>query len=298
MSHSHSHHHHHGHSHHAHPGDYGRAFALGILLNLAFVAVEAAFGFLANSMALLADAGHNLSDVLGLVAAWAGAVLSKRPPSRRFSYGLRGSSILAALANAVLLLVAVGFIVYHAAFRLIIPEVVAGPTIILVATIGVVVNGVTALMFMRGRSHDLNVRGAYLHMVADALVSVGVVVSGVAIIASGWHWIDPVVSLVIAGVILVSTWDLLRESLTLALHGVPAGIDPDEVQTFLAGRPGVAGVHHLHIWPTSTTETALTAHLVIPEGFPGDRFLADLRHECEHRFRITHATFQVELGRD
>ena len=295
--HSHS-HHHHGHSHHAHPGDFGRAFAIGILLNLAFVAVEAPFGFLANSMALLADAGHNLSDVLGLVAAWAGAVLSRRPPSRRFSYGLRGSSILAALANAVLLLVAVGFIVYHAAFRLIIPEVVAGPTIILVAAIGVVVNGLAALMFMRGRSHDLNVRGAYLHMVADALVSVGVVVSGVAIIASGWHWIDPVVSLVIAGVILVSTWDLLRESLTLALHGVPAGIDPDEVEGFLAGRPGVAGIHHLHIWPTSTTETALTAHLVMPEGFPGDRFLAELRHECEHRFRITHATFQVELGRD
>lgn len=296
MSHSHS--HHHGHSHHAHPADYGRAFAAGILLNLAFVAVEAAYGFIANSMALLADAGHNLSDVLGLVAAWAGAVLSKRPPSRRFSYGLRGSSILAALANAVLLLVAVGFILYHAAFRLIVPDVVAGATVIVVAAIGIVINGATALMFARGRRDDLNVRGAYLHMVADALVSAGVVVAGVAILATGWHWVDPVVSVVIAGVILVSTWDMLRESLTMALAGVPRGIDPEVVEGFLAERPGVRDVHHLHIWPMSTTETALTAHLVMPGGFPGDRFLAELRHEVEHRFRITHATFQVEIGQD
>lgn len=296
MSHSHS--HHHGHSHHAHPADFGRAFAIGILLNLAFVAVEAAYGFLANSMALLADAGHNLSDVLGLVAAWAGAVLSRRPPSRRFSYGLRGSSILAALANAVLLLVAVGFILYHAAFRLIVPDVVAGGTVTVVAAIGIVINGATALMFARGRTHDLNVRGAYLHMVADALVSAGVVVAGILILATGWHWVDPVVSVVIAGVILVSTWDMLRESLTMALAGVPRGIDPEVVEAFLAERPGVAGIHHLHIWPMSTTETALTAHLVMPGGFPGDRFLAELRHEVEHRFRITHATFQVELGRD
>ena len=301
MSHGHSHSHdghsHHGHSH-SHPSDFGRAFAIGILLNLAFVAVEAAYGFLANSMALLADAGHNLSDVLGLVAAWAAAVLSRRPPSRRFSYGLRGSSILAALANAVLLLVAVGFIVYHAAFRLIIPEMVAGRTVILVAAIGIAVNGATALMFARGRRSDLNVRGAYLHMVADALVSAGVVVSGIAILATGWHWVDPVVSMVIAGIILVSTWGMLRESLTMALHGVPAGIDPDEVERFLGEQPGVERVHHLHIWPTSTTETALTAHLVIPGGFPGDRFLAELRHDVEHRFRITHATFEVETGRD
>ena len=298
MSHSHSHSHAHGHAHHAQPGDYGRAFAVGILLNLAFVAVEAAYGFVANSISLLADAGHNLSDVLGLVAAWAGAVLSKRPPSRRFSYGLRGSSILAALANAVLLLVAVGFIVYHAAFRLIVPDIVAGRTVIVVAGIGIVINAATALMFARGRRDDLNVRGAYLHMVADALVSAGVVVSGVLILATDWHWVDPVVSLIVAAIILLSTWDMLRESLTMALHGVPAGIDPEEVEVFLAERPGVAGVHHLHIWPTSTTETALTAHLVIPGGFPGDRFLAELRHDVAHRFRITHATFQVEIGGD
>lgn len=298
MSHSHSHHHHHGHHHHAHPADFGRAFAIGILLNLGFVAVEAAYGFLANSMALLADAGHNLSDVLGLVAAWAGAVLSRRPPSRRFSYGLRGSSILAALANAVLLLVAVGFIVYHAAFRLIIPEVVAGPTVIAVAAIGIAVNGATALMFARGRRSDLNVRGAYLHMLADALVSAGVVVSGILILATGWHWVDPAVSLLIAGVILVSTWDMLRESLTLALAGVPRGIDPEAVERFLGERSGVERVRHLHIWPMSTTETALTAHLVMPAGFPGDRFLADCAHDIAHEFRITHATFQIETGRD
>jgi cobalt-zinc-cadmium efflux system protein len=301
LSHSHSHGpgHHHGHGHHhRHPADYGRAFAAGILLNLAFVAVEAAYGFTANSMALLADAGHNLSDVLGLVAAWAGAVLSRRPPSRRFSYGLRGSSILAALANAVLLLVAVGFIVYHAAFRLIIPDVVAGKTVVAVAAIGILINGATALMFARGRRTDLNVRGAYLHMVADAIVSAGVVVSGLAILATGWHWIDPVVSLLVAAVILISTVDMLRESLTLALAGVPAGIDPDEVERFLGQRPGVERVRHLHIWPMSTTETAMTAHLVMPGGFPGDRFLADCGDAVEHRFRITHATFQVETGQD
>lgn len=312
MSHSHSHHSHHGHSHghghshahghghsyHHHPGDFGRAFAVGILLNLAFVAVEATYGFISNSMALLADAGHNLSDVLGLVAAWAGAVLSRRPPSRRFSYGLRGSSILAALANAVLLLVAVGFIVYHAAFRLIIPDVVEGKTVILVAALGIAVNGATALMFARGRRTDLNVRGAYLHMVADALVSAGVVVSGILILATDWHWIDPVVSLIVAGIILLSTWDMLRESLTMALAGVPSGIDPEEVERFLGQQPGVERVRHLHIWPTSTTETALTAHLVMPGGFPGDRFLADCAHQVADRFRITHATFQVETGRD
>jgi cobalt-zinc-cadmium efflux system protein len=297
LHHGHDHGHRHGHGHsHAHPSDFGPAFAIGIALNLAFVAVEGAYGWWANSMALLADAGHNLSDVLALATAWGAAILSKRPPSRRFSYGLRASSILAALANAVVLLIAVFFIIYHAVFRLIIPDVVAGTTVMIVAGIGIVINGATAIMFARGRKSDLNVRGAYLHMVADALVSAAVVVAGFAIYLTGFWWIDPIASLVVAGLIFLASADLLRESLTMALAGVPRGIEPDEVEAHLLAMPGVERIHDLHIWPMSTTEYALTAHLVIPGGFPGDDFLARCANEIEHLFGIGHSTFQVEIG--
>lgn len=302
MAHGHAHGHHHhgpgGHHHHAHPSDFGWAFAAGIALNLAFVGVETVYGFWANSMALLADAGHNLSDVLGLAVAWVGAVLSKRPPSRRFSYGLRAASILAALANAIILLVAVSFIAYHAIVRLLIPDLVEGGTVMIVAAIGILVNGATALMFARGRKSDLNIRGAYLHMVADALVSAGVVVAGLAILLTGWLWVDPIASLVVAAIILIASVDMLREAVTLALAGVPRSIDPDAVETHLGALPGVARIHDLHIWPMSTTESALTAHLVMPGGFPGDAFLADCAHGIADRFGIGHSTFQIETGED
>jgi cobalt-zinc-cadmium efflux system protein len=301
LAHGHSHGgHHHGHGHgHAHkPADFGWAFAIGIALNLGFVAVEAGYGLLANSMALLADAGHNLSDVLGLATAWGAAILSKRPPTRRFSYGLRASSILAALANSLFLIVAVALIAYHAVIRLIIPDVVAGNTVIVVAAIGIVINGATALMFARGRKGDLNIRGAYLHMVADALVSAGVVVAGIGITTTGWVWIDPVASLIVAGLIFLAAADMLRDSVTMALAGVPPGIDPDKVEAHLLDLPGVARIHDLHIWPMSTTEFALTAHLVMPGGFPGDPFLADCAQGIGHHFGITHSTFQVEVGDD
>ena len=294
MAHPHAHGHRHGHPHP--PADFGRAFAIGILLNLGFVAVEAAYGFWANSMALLADAGHNLSDVLALAIAWTAAVLAKRPPSRRFSYGLRGVSILAALTNALILLGAVAFIVYHAVVRLIIPDLVEGETVAIVAAVGILVNGATALMFARGRRGDLNIRGAYLHMVADALVSAGVVLAGLGIAATGWLWLDPVASLIVAALIFIGTADMLRESTTMALAGVPSSIDPDAVEAHLNALPGVGRVHDLHIWSMSTTEFALTAHLVMTDGFPGDRFLVDCAHGIEHRFGITHSTLQVEIG--
>jgi cobalt-zinc-cadmium efflux system protein len=293
--HSHGHGHGHGHHHHA-PQDFGRAFAIGIFLNLGFVVVEAIYGFLANSMALLADAGHNLSDVLGLAIAWGAATLAKRPPSRRFSYGLRGVTILAALANALILLGAVAFIVYHAVVRLIIPDLVEGDTVVIVAAIGIAINGATALMFARGRHGDLNIRGAYLHMLADALVSAGVVLAGFGIMMTGWLWLDPVASLIVAALIFIGTADMLRESGTMALAGVPSSIDPDAVEAHLGGLPGVARVHDLHIWSMSTTEFALTAHLVMPDGFPGDAFLHDCAHAIEHKFGITHSTLQVEIG--
>ena len=294
--HDHGHHHGHGHGHSHAPASFGRAFAIGIGLNIAFVAVEATYGFLANSMALLADAGHNLSDVLGLLLAWGATWLAKRPPSRRFSYGLRGATILAALGNAIILLIAVGFIVYNAVMRLIIPDLVQGETVMIVAGIGIVINGVTAWMFARGRKGDINIRGAYLHMVADALVSAGVVVAGLLILATGWLWIDPVTSLIVAALIFVATTDMARESTGMALAGVPRSIDPDAVEAQLNGLPGVARVHDLHIWPMSTTETVLTAHLVVPAGHPGDAFLADARARLRERFGIGHVTLQVERG--
>ncbi len=286
---------HHDHDHHP-PADFGRAFALGTALNLEFVVVEGAAGFLTNSVALLADAGHNLSDVLGLLVAWGAAELAKRPASRRFTYGLRGSSILAALANALLLLVAVGAITLEAIDRLGHPPHVAGGTVMLVASAGILVNSATAMLFARGRRGDINLRGAYLHMAADAAVSAGVVAAGGLILLTGNAWIDPAISLLIVGVILWSTWGLLRDSLVMALQAVPPGIDPEAVERALAALPGVVRVHDLHIWPMSTTEAALTAHLVIPEGHPGDTFLIDLQHRLAHDFRIDHTTVQIELG--
>jgi cobalt-zinc-cadmium efflux system protein len=289
------HHHSHGHSP---PAGYGRAFAIGILLNSAFVLVEAGFGIWSGSMALVADAGHNLSDVLSLLIAWGAAYMTARPANSRFTYGYKSSSILAALANAGLLLVALGAILFETIERLFAPAPVEGWTMIAVAGVGIVVNGATALLFASGRKHDINIRGAFLHMAGDALVSVGVVVAGVAILMTGELLIDPVTSLLIVGVIAWGTWGLLKDSVKLALLAVPDSIDESAVRGFLAGLPGVAAVHDLHIWPMSTTETALTAHLVMPGGQPGDAFLHEIAHELEHRFRIGHATVQVETGAD
>ncbi|GAB6841406.1 cobalt-zinc-cadmium efflux system protein [Methylorubrum rhodinum] len=291
---------HDGHSHgaghaHAHvPKDFGRAFALGIALNVGFVVVEAAYGFLSNSMALVADAGHNLSDVLGLAAAWLASVLVKRAPTARFTYGLRGSSILAALFNAVTLLVATGAIIAEAIQRFLEPAPVAGTTVMAVAGIGILINGVTAWLFTSGEKHDINIRGVYLHMAADAAVSLGVVLAGLAILATGYDWIDPAVSLAIAVLIVVSTWGLLTESLRMALAAVPPRIDPLAVRACLAERPGVVSLHDLHIWPMSTTEVALTAHLVVADA-PADAFLRETAEALRERFGIHHATLQIEL---
>lgn len=290
--HQHGHGHHHGHAHA--PATFGRAFAIGIALNLGFVAIEAVYGIVAGSMALVADAGHNLSDVLGLVIAWVASVLAARPPSARYTYGLKSSSILAALGNAAFLLVALGAILIETVRRLIEPEPVAGGQVMIVAGIGIVINTATALLFMRGRHHDINIRGAYLHMVADAAVSAGVVVTGLLMTLTGAWWIDPVTSLIIVGVIAAGTWGLLKDALKMSLHAVPPGIDERRVRAFLTARPGVEAVHDLHIWPMSTTETALTAHLVMPGGYPGDAFLHQLAHDLEHDFAIGHATVQIE----
>ncbi len=293
MAHDH-HHDHHGHGHQHGPANYGRAFALGITLNLGFVGVEVVYGLMANSMALIADAGHNLSDVLALALAWLASLLAQRRPSGRFTYGLRSSSILAALANSMLLLVVSGAILWEAILRLLKPETVGSGTIIWVAAIGIAINTATALMFMKGRKDDLNIRGAYLHMAADALVSAGVVVAGLGIVFTGWAWLDPLVSILIVGAILWSTWGLLADSVSLSLHAVPPGIDAKAIRDYLESLPNVAEVHDLHIWGMSTTETALTAHLVMSNGYPGDAFIAQIVHELHDRFQVGHATIQVE----
>jgi cobalt-zinc-cadmium efflux system protein len=297
--HSHAHDDHAGHAHgpggHVHaPASFGAAFAIGIGLNTAFVIVEGLFGYFSNSVALVADAGHNLSDVLGLVVAWVAAILSKRAPSARFTYGLRGSSILAALFNAVFLLVAVGAIAWEAVLRLLNPEPVAGLTVIVVAAAGIVVNGITAWLFASGRKGDLNIRGAYLHMAADAAVSAGVVIAGLVILFTGWTWLDPLTSLVVSALIVWGTWSLLRDSMAMSLNAVPQGIDPGAVRVYLETCEGVVEVHDLHIWPMSTTEVALTCHMVIPAGRPGDAFLMQIAHHLEKTFGIQHATLQVE----
>ncbi|HKS89309.1 MAG TPA: cation diffusion facilitator family transporter [Stellaceae bacterium] len=293
MAHGHD---HHGHEHRAASADYGRAFAAGIVLNLAYVAAEATLGVVAGSLALLADAGHNLGDVLSLGLAWGAAWLGRRRPSQRFTYGLRSSSILAALANAAILLVVTGGIAWEAVLRLGRPVPVAGGLVAAIAAVGIVVNGGTALLFARGRRRDLNIRSAFQHMTADALVTAGVVVAGIAVALTGLAWIDPAVSLAVSAVIVYGTWGLLRDAVRLALDAVPEGIDTAAVRAHLAALPGVAALHDLHIWGMSTTETALTCHLVMPGGHPGDAALAALAHELEARFGIHHATIQIEIG--
>ena len=285
-----------GHAHAHAPASFGKAFAIGIALNVGFVAVEATYGVLANSVALLADAGHNLSDVLGLLVAWIATVLAKRPPSARYTYGMKGSSILAALFNAVFLLVAVGAIAWEAVQRFGEPAPVAGKTVMVVAAVGILVNGITAWLFASGAKGDINIRGAFLHMAADAAVSAGVVVAGLVILYTGWTWLDPVVSLAIVAVIVWSTWGLLRDSLAMSLAAVPPGIDPAAVRAHLASLPGVTAIHDLHIWPMSTTDVGLTAHLVVPGGAPGDAFLMRAARDVRERFGIGHATFQVETS--
>ncbi|MBS0283368.1 MAG: cation transporter [Proteobacteria bacterium] len=294
--HDHDHGHGHGHHHHTPPAQWDRAFAIGIGLNLAYLIAEAVAGLLTHSVALLADAGHNLSDVLGLAVAWGGAALARTPPSKRFTYGLKGSTILAALANALLLLVALGAITMEAIERFGNPAPVSGLTVSWVAAIGIAVNAGTALLFASGRKGDVNIRGAYLHMAADAAVSAGVVVAGLVIWLTGAAWIDALVSLVIVALIFWQTWGLLRETVEMALAAVPRGIDYDGVSAALAELPGVREVHDLHIWPMSTTEPGLTAHLLIPAGHPGDAFLYEAQTMLHVRFGIGHATIQIETG--
>ncbi|MBA3862395.1 MAG: cation transporter [Erythrobacter sp.] len=286
---------HDAHGHHHGPASFGRAFVIGITLNLAFVVIEAAAGFLYGSMALVADAGHNLSDVLALALAWVASIAARRPPSGRFTYGYKSSTILAALANALLLAVAIGAILFETFHRLMTPQQPDGMVMVIVAGIGVAINAFTAMLFLRGQD-DLNIKGAYLHMAADALVSLGVVAAGVAIIFTSLWWIDPLVSIVIVAVIAWGTWRLARDSLTMGLLAAPARIDLNEVKQHLASFDGVAAVHDLHVWPMSTTETALTAHLVMPGRPASDSFLHDIAVSLETRFGVGHSTLQVESG--
>ncbi len=296
-AHKHGHGHSHGHHHHA-PSDIGRAFAIGVGLNTLFVAVEVAAGFWAGSMALLADAGHNLSDVLALLLAWGATILAKRAPTGRRTYGLRKGTILASLANAVFLLLAIGAIVSESVQRLSTPHVIATNIVMLTAALGVAINTATALLFMRGAKGDLNVRGAFLHMASDAAVSVAVVIGAGVIALTGLEWIDPALSLGIAVVIVIGTWGLLRDSVNLALDGVPREIDAAEVRAWLAALPGVQEIHDLHIWAMSTTETALTAHVIRPANDDGDAFLHNACEGLAVRFNIGHATLQVETDAD
>ncbi len=289
----------HDHAYHSHshaPKDFGRAFAIGITLNLGYVIFQVVFGLLAHSLVLLADAGHNLGDVLGLLLAWGATRLARTRPTIRRTYGLRRSSILAALSNAAFLLLVVGGITWEAIRRLTSPGEVAGATVIWVAALGVVLNTATALLFMSGRKGDLNIRGAFLHMAADAAVSGGVVLAGIVILFTGWVLLDPIASLVINAVIVVGTWSLLRDSLKMALDVVPEDVDPTAVREYLAQQPGVTAVHDLHIWSLSTTETALTAHLVKPDGLIDDSLLCRMKEELHERFHIQHITVQCECG--
>jgi len=291
-----AHNHHHGHDH-SHGTSFGRAFAIGVTLNLSFVIIEALYGRIANSIALIADAGHNLGDVLSLLLAWGAAVLAQRQPTPSRTYGLRRASILAAVVNAAILLITLGGIAWEAIRRFGEPVDTNARTVMIIAAIGIAVNGVTAYLFATGHE-DLNIRGAFQHMMADAVIALGVVLAGAAMLYTGWAWLDPAVSLVIAVVILVGTWSLLRDSVNLALDGVPAGIDCDRVSDYLCGLPEVAGVHDLHVWGMSTTEAALTAHLVMHEreAVIENKFLSETEHELHHRFGIEHVTLQLETG--
>jgi cobalt-zinc-cadmium efflux system protein len=296
------HHHHHDHAHHHHgaevpaPGSHQTAFAIGTLLNLGFAAAELGVGFFANSLALISDALHNFSDVVGLLLAWGAAWLATRRPTASHTYGYRRVSILAALGNAALLFAATGAILTEAVRRLFEPEPVEAGLVVWVAAIGIAINTATALLFMRGRHHDLNVRGAFLHMAGDAAVSLGVVVAALLIGWTGWLWLDPAVSVAVAAAILATTWGLTRDAINLAVDAVPPGIDRDAVATYLGGLPGVTEVHDLHIWAMSTTETALTVHLVRPNAGLDDHLLIETCQTLEHRFGIHHATIQIEAG--
>lgn len=292
----HSHHHEH-HNPHAHSQlNYNHRFLIAIILNLGFVIIEFVYGLIANSTALMADAGHNLSDVLGLVLAWGASLLAGRAPNQRFTYGLGSSSILAALANAVLLLLVCGGIAWEALHRLAAPPPVTGSIVIGVATLGIIINGFSAWLFLQGSQHDLNIRGAYLHLLGDAAVSLAVVISGLVIGLSAWYWLDPLISLLIVAVIAWSTWGLLRESIQLALFAVPKQVDLSQVAQFLQQQAGVTAIHDLHIWAMSTTETALTVHLVMPAGYPGDVFMDELAQALQTQFSIAHSTLQIEQG--
>jgi cobalt-zinc-cadmium efflux system protein len=286
------------HSHHRHGApahvNYGRAFAIGIAANLAYLGGEAIAGIFSGSLALLADAGHNLADVLGLALSWGAAVLGRRQPSGRFTYGLRSSSILAALANAIILLVVTGGIAWEAIWRISHPVQVASGILVAVAAIGIFVNGGTALLF--SSAGDLNVKSAFFHLAADALVTAGVVAAGIVIWLTNWLWLDPAVSLIVSAIIVFGTWGLLKSAIGLALDAVPEGLDIAAVRAHLLALPGVAGLHDLHIWGMSTTETALTCHLIMPNGHPGDTVLNDMAQQLHRRFGIQHATIQIELA--
>ena len=290
---AHDHGHGHGHHHHHVPTSFGRAFAIGIVLNMGFVIIEAFYGWKIDSLALLADAGHNLSDVAGLLLAWAGAWAAGLRPDMRYTYGWKRAGILAAFVNAVLLLLAMVSLGWEAVQRLQSPQPIAGVTVMVVAGIGIVINTATALLFMRGGEHDINIRGAFLHMVGDALVSAGVVVAGGLALWQGWLWLDPVASLLIAAVIVYGTWGLFTHSLRLLFDGVPPDVDLHAVRTLLESLPGVDRVHDLHVWAMGTSQIAMTAHLVMPQGHPGDHFLAEATEALHDRFDIDHATIQI-----
>jgi len=278
------------------PASFGKAFAIGIALNLAYVVGEAFYGVVAHSLALLADAGHNLGDVLGLGGAWLASILGKRRPSERYTYGLRRSSVLAALGNAIVLLIVTGGIAWEGVRRLMDPEPAGGLIIMIVAAVGIVINGMTAILFMSGRKDDLNIRGAFLHMASDALVALGVVIAGAVIMWTGWLWLDPAISLIVSAIIVVGTWGLLRDSMNLALDAVPPGVDQARIADFLGNLPGVTEIHDLHIWGMSTTETALTVHLVRPGAALDDDMLHHACEKLKEHFGIGHATLQVEDG--
>lgn len=294
--HPHDHSHAHGHAHSHAPVSFGTAFAIGTLLNVALVAIQVVYGILAHSTALLADAAHNSGDALGLLLAWGAHVLARSYPTERYTYGFRSTSILAALLNSVILLIATGAIAWEAIQRLLEPQAVEGFTVVVVAGIGILINGLTAWMLTAERRRDLNIASAYLHMVADAALSGGVVLAGIVIAMTGWHWVDPLASLAISGVIVWGTWGLLRSSVDMSLQAVPAGLEPAAVRRYLASLPGVSEVHDLHIWPMSTIETALSCHLVMPQGYPDSGFFMRIEAELLHRFHIQHPTIQVELG--
>lgn len=285
---------------HRHPGpaNLNLVFAIGVALNLVIVALQAGYGLVAHSTALLADAGHNLGDVLSLVVAWGAATLAKLPPTERFTYGLRSTSIVAAVFNALFLLVVMGGIAWEAIRRLSEPVPVSGPIVMVVAATAIVINGISAWLFAPGRHGDINIRGAFLHMLSDALVSLGVVIAGGLIVLTGWGWLDPVATLVIVAVVVFGTWDLLKDSFQMALAGVPNGIDPAKVRVYLSELPGVSRVHDLHIWPLSTTQTALTCHLVMPDGHPGDQFTSTIAERLLTQFNIEHSTLQIELSEE